>query len=138
MSGFNIFQHFSVSTISSHHLPLQVVFIFKSSLSSSLLRRLRLLRILHLQVIFFFKCSSSRDLDHHEYWIIIIVSSSNMDHHLIWIIIKSGSSSHMDHHLIWIIIKSGSSSHAISEWCYLDSSRHRKFYKVNLVGLPFM
>ena len=98
---------FSVSTRSSCHLHLQVVFIFKLSSSSSLLR-LQFFFIfkspssssfLHLQVffqvIFFFKSSSSRDLDHH---CIKFGSSLSLDHHHIWIITWSRSSSSLDHH----------------------------------------
>ena len=100
------FQHWSSS------LYYWIMFVFKSSLSSSLLR---------LQVIFIFNSSgsgSSLDLDHHR------TSSQDLDHHSIWIIITesrssldldhhhwngSGSSLDLDHHCwIWIITRSGS------------------------------
>ena len=110
------FKHWSSSLYRLDHL---VIFIFKSSLSSS--SSSHLLSHLLLQV-FFITGSGSSWLQDHHCWIIITVSSSNLDHHLIWIIIKS------DHRHIWIIIKFGSSSSVLS----LNSSHHRKFYRASL------
>ena len=68
-------------------------------------------RHLHLQFIFIFKSSSSSSLYHHRIWII------------------TGSSSRLDHHLIWIITAGSSLGH--HHWCYLNSTRHKKFYRSN-------
>ena len=79
---------------SSHHLHLQVIFIFKSYSSSSHLR---------LQVIFVFKSSSSSDLDHLSIW--IIFTGLDLDHHSIWIIfIGSASSLDLDHPWCYLMI----------------------------------
>ena len=84
----------SRSSLSSHHIHLQVIFIFKSASSGS--------------------GSSSLDLDHHSICIIITGSRSSLyldHHHWIWIITGSGSSSlNLDHHSIWIIITGFGSS----------------------------
>ena len=81
----------SVSSLSSHHLHLQVIFIW--------------IWIITRYV------SSLLNLDHHSIWIIITGSGSSsldLDHHSIWIIITgSGSSLNLDH--LWSIISAGSS-----------------------------
>ena len=96
---------FSVSTRSSRHLHLQVIFILD----------------LDHHWIWIITGTSSLDLDHHH-WIWIITgsgsSSLDLDHHSIWIIItRSRSSLDLDHHhCIKIITGSRSSS--------LDLDRH--------------
>ena len=84
------FQHKSYSLYRLGHL---VIFIFKSSLSSS-----HLLSHLLLQVFFITESASSRLLDHHCWIIITSGSSLDLDRHQVWIIITSGSSLDLDHH----------------------------------------
>ena len=101
-----------------HLVIFKSCLVFKSSLSLSLLHLLRLLHLLcllSLQVIFFFKSSSSQDLHHNDYWLIIAGSSLDLDRHQVWIIITFGSLD-LDHHRVWIIITTGSS---------LDLERHQ-------------
>ena len=94
----------SRSSLSPHHLHLQVISIFKSPSSSS-----------HLHL----------DLDLHSIWIIINGSGSSLDRDHLWSIISgSGSSLNLDH-LCWII--NTESSRVLSH----DSSHHRKFYRAN-------
>ena len=115
------FQHCSSSLYRLDHL---IIFIFKYSLSSSLLR-LQVSFIFFIFFVFFIfksssKSSSSSSILHHGIWIIMTTGSSLLDHHHC-IIIKYGSSLDLDHH----------------HRCYLrmvlslDSSRHRKFYRAN-------
>ena len=112
---FSALVFFSVSTGSSRHLHLQVFLVFKSS------SLLCLLHLLHLQVIFFFKYFSSRDLHHNDYQIIIAGSSSlDMDHHQVWIIITYRSSLDLDHHHVLsqngdisILLITGSSTESV-------------------------
>ena len=88
----------SGSASSPHHL--QVIFIFKPSLSSS-----------HLHL----------DLDHHSIWIIITRSGSSLDldHHWIQIITRSRLSL-LDHlHWIWIITRFGSSLLDHLHWIWI-------------------
>ena len=92
MTQFSALVFFSVSTGSSRHLHLLR------------LLRLQVFESSSLQVIFFFKYYSSRDLHHHDYWIIITSGSSlDLDHHQVWSIITTRSSLDLDRHQVWII-----------------------------------
>ena len=109
-------------SVSLDHVHLQVIYVIKSSSSSSHLD------LDHLS-IWITKKMASLDLDHHSIW--INITGLDLDHHSIWIIsldwiwiiTRSGSSLlDMDHHSIWIITAGSGSSLDLdlSESSYLD------------------
>ena len=105
LSSWVFFSISSGSSMSSRHIHLQVIFIFKSSSS---------LGHIHLQVIFIFKSSSSRsgsslNLDHrHWIWIISEASYLYLDHPSIWIISTRSSTLNLHRCYLVILLVTGS------------------------------